>query len=58
MTVEVAMMHFVGLTDLDDTSYTPIGLFTADPAAFRVREDLEFNTITDLSTPPRPRRAT
>lgn len=45
-TVEVAMMHHAGLTDLDYTGYTPIGLFNADPAAFHVRADSEFDSIT------------
>ncbi|MEV8467490.1 tripartite tricarboxylate transporter substrate binding protein [Fluviibacterium sp. DFM31] len=45
-TVEIAMMHFAGLTELDYTAYTPIGLFNADPAAFHVRADSEFDSIT------------
>lgn len=48
VTVEIAMMHFAGLTDLDYTAYTPIGLFNADPAAFHVRADSEFDSITDF----------
>jgi len=47
-TVEIAMMHHAGLTELDHTAYTPIGLFNADPAAFHVTADSEFNTITEF----------
>jgi tripartite-type tricarboxylate transporter receptor subunit TctC len=46
VTVEIAMMKHAGLTDLDYTGYTPIGLFNADPAAFFVTEDSEFDSIS------------
>ncbi|WP_424931849.1 tripartite tricarboxylate transporter substrate binding protein [Amaricoccus macauensis] len=46
VTVEIAMMHHAGLTDLDHTAYTPIGLFNADPAAFHVSADSEFDSIS------------
>tara|TARA_B100001167_G_scaffold187937_1_gene150674 strand:+ start:4904 stop:5890 length:987 start_codon:yes stop_codon:yes gene_type:complete len=45
VTVEIAMMRHAGLTDLDYSDYTPIGLFNADPAAFHVRADSEFDTL-------------
>ena len=32
ITVEITMMHHVGLTQLKHTDYTPIGLVNADPA--------------------------
>ena len=32
ITVEITMMHHVGLTPLKHTDYTPIGLVNADPA--------------------------
>ena len=39
ITVEIAMMHHVGLTPLRHTDYTPIGLVNADPAGINVRVD-------------------
>lgn len=47
-TVEIAMMHHAGLTKLDYTNYTPIGLFNADPAAFHVAADSEFDTLPEF----------
>ncbi|MGY3438840.1 MULTISPECIES: Bug family tripartite tricarboxylate transporter substrate binding protein [unclassified Marinovum] len=47
-TVEIAMMHHAGLTELDYSAYTPIGLFNADPAAFHVSADSEYNTISEF----------
>ena len=32
VTVEIGMMHWQGLTELNGASYTPIGLVNADPA--------------------------
>src|SRR5258707_6741608 len=37
ITVEITMMHHVGLTPLTYTDYTPIGLMKADPAGINVR---------------------
>ncbi|PRY20934.1 tripartite-type tricarboxylate transporter receptor subunit TctC [Aliiruegeria haliotis] len=48
VTVEIAMMKHAGLTDLDYTGYTPLGLYNADPAAFHVAADSEFDTISDF----------
>lgn len=48
VTVEVTMMHHAGLTDLTYANYTPIGLFNADPAAFHVRADSEFDSLSDF----------
>src|SRR5678816_2702372 len=39
ITVEITMMHHVGLTTLKHTDYTPIGLVNADPAGVNVRAD-------------------
>lgn len=47
-TVEIAMMHWQGLTELAPTSYTPIGLVNADPAAVNVRADSPYKTVQDL----------
>src|SRR3954465_8366097 len=37
ITVEITMMHHVGLTQLKYPDYPPIGLVNADPAAINVR---------------------
>ncbi|HSI54859.1 MAG: tripartite tricarboxylate transporter substrate binding protein [Ramlibacter sp.] len=47
-TVEIAMMHWQGLTDLKPDSYTPIGLVNADPAGIQVRADSPYKTVQDL----------
>src|SRR5215210_2035735 len=48
ITVEITMMHHVGLTALKHTDYTPIGLVNADPAAINVRSDSPYKTVKDL----------
>ena len=39
ITVEIGMMHWQNLTDLNGASYTPIGLVNADPAGVQVAAD-------------------
>ena len=48
ITVEIAMMHHVGLTPLKPTDYTPIGLVNADPAGINVRADSPYRSVKDL----------
>lgn len=48
ITVEITMMHHVGLTPLKHTDYTPIGLVNADPAGIHVRVDSPYKTTKDL----------
>jgi tripartite-type tricarboxylate transporter receptor subunit TctC len=48
ITVEITMMHHVGLTQLRHTDYTPIGLVNADPAAINVRSDSPYKSVKDL----------
>jgi len=48
ITVEITMMHHVGLTQLKHTDYTPIGLVNADPAAINVRSDSLYKSVKDL----------
>ena len=48
ITVEITMMHHVGLTQLRHTDYTPIGLVNADPAAINVRADSPYKSVKDL----------
>ncbi|MEQ8398309.1 tripartite tricarboxylate transporter substrate binding protein [Thalassobaculum sp.] len=48
VTVEIAMMHWVGLTDLDYTAYTPIALYNADPAGVSVTADSKFTNVKEI----------
>src|SRR5690606_41761393 len=48
ITLEINMMHWMGLTDLTHESYTPLALMNADPAAIHVRTDSKYKTIKDL----------
>jgi tripartite-type tricarboxylate transporter receptor subunit TctC len=47
-TVEIGMMHWQGLTTLNGTSYTPLGLVNADPAGLQVRADSPYKTVQEL----------
>jgi tripartite-type tricarboxylate transporter receptor subunit TctC len=48
ITVEITMMHHVGLTPLKYTDYTPIGLVNADPAGINVRIDSPYKSVQEL----------
>ncbi|MBL6946439.1 MAG: tripartite tricarboxylate transporter substrate binding protein [Rhodospirillales bacterium] len=48
VTVEIAMMHWVGLTKLTSDDYTPIGLYNADPAGVQVSADSPWNSAKDM----------
>ncbi|HEV8552048.1 MAG TPA: tripartite tricarboxylate transporter substrate binding protein [Casimicrobiaceae bacterium] len=48
ITVEIGMMHWQGLTELNGTSYTPVGLVNADPAGLQVRADAPYKNANDL----------
>jgi len=48
ITVEITMMHHVGLTPLKHTDYTPIGLVNADPAGINVRVDAPWKSTKEL----------
>ncbi len=48
ITVEITMMHHQKLTDLNPSSYTPIGLVNLDPAGFQVRADAPYKTMNDV----------
>ena len=48
ITVEITMMHHVGLTALGPTDYAPIGLVNADPAGIHVRVDSPYKNTKDL----------
>jgi tripartite-type tricarboxylate transporter receptor subunit TctC len=48
LTVEIAMMHHQGLTDLTGASFTPLGLVNLDAAAIQVRADAPYQSLGDL----------
>jgi tripartite-type tricarboxylate transporter receptor subunit TctC len=48
ITVEIAMMHHQGLTNLTGASFTPLGVVNLDPAAIQVRADSPYSTLGDL----------
>ena len=48
ITVEIGMMHWMGLTDLKYSSYTPLGIVNADPAGLQVRADSPYKTAKEL----------
>jgi tripartite-type tricarboxylate transporter receptor subunit TctC len=48
ITVEIAMMHWQGLTELTPASYTPLALVNADPAGFQVRADSPYKSVNDV----------
>jgi tripartite-type tricarboxylate transporter receptor subunit TctC len=47
-TVEIAMMHHQGLTQLSYKDYTPIALMNLDPAAITVAADSPFKSVTEV----------
>jgi tripartite-type tricarboxylate transporter receptor subunit TctC len=48
ITVEIGMMHHQGLTRLNGTSFTPLGLVNIDSAAVQVRADAQYRNLADL----------
>jgi tripartite-type tricarboxylate transporter receptor subunit TctC len=48
ITLEINMMHWVGLTQLTYEAYTPLALMNADPAAIHVRFDSPHTSLKDL----------
>ncbi len=49
VTVEIAMMHHVGLTELTSTDYTPLGLMNADSAGVTVSSESDYQDIASLA---------
>ncbi|WP_083784718.1 Bug family tripartite tricarboxylate transporter substrate binding protein [Methylobacterium sp. 4-46] len=47
-TVEIAMLHWQGLTALTAKDFTPLALMNLDPAGVQVREDAPYKTVKDL----------
>lgn len=50
ITVEIAMMHWQGLTDLNPTSYTPLALVNSDPAGLNVSATSPYKSVGELLT--------
>ena len=48
ITVEIAMMHWAGLTQLKHSDYTAIGLVNSDPAGVSVRADAPYKSVKEL----------
>jgi tripartite-type tricarboxylate transporter receptor subunit TctC len=48
ITVEIAMMHWQGLTELTPKSYTPLALMNLDAAGLHVRSDAPYKSAKDL----------
>jgi len=48
ITVEIAMMHWAGLTEMRPGDFTPIALVNSDPAGVNVRADSPYKSVRDL----------
>ena len=48
LTVEIAMMHHQGLTDLTPAAFTPLGLVNYDATGVQVRADAPWRTLGEL----------
>ncbi len=49
ITVEIAMMHWQGLTELTPKSYTPLALMNEDPPGIQVKSDSPYKTVKELA---------
>jgi tripartite-type tricarboxylate transporter receptor subunit TctC len=49
ITVEIAMLHWQGLTELKPDSYTPLALMNADPPGVQVNASSPHKTVTELA---------
>jgi len=49
ITVEITMMHWQGLTELNPTSYTPLALMNEDPPGVQVNASSPYKSIKDLA---------
>jgi tripartite-type tricarboxylate transporter receptor subunit TctC len=49
ITVEIAMMHWQGLTELTPRSYTPLALMNEDPPGLQVSGSSPYKTVKDLA---------
>ncbi len=49
-TVEISMMHHMGMTKLTPADYTPLALMNFDPSAITVNANSPYKTLDDLLT--------
>src|ERR1044071_10311831 len=49
ITVEIAMMHWEGLTELTPRSYTPLALMNEDPPGIQVNGSAPYKTVKELA---------
>lgn len=49
ITVEIAMMHWAGLTQLTPKDFTPLALMNEDPPGIQVKADSQYKTVKDLA---------
>lgn len=49
ITVEIAMMHWAGLTQLTPKDFTPLALMNEDPPGIQVKADSPYKTVKDLA---------
>jgi len=49
ITVEIAMMHWAGLTQLTPKDFTPLALMNEDPPGIQVAADSPYKTVKDLA---------
>ncbi len=49
ITVEIAMMHWAGLTQLTPRDFTPLALMNEDPPGIHVKADAPYKTAKDLA---------
>src|SRR5918994_782498 len=49
LTVEISMMHWQGLTELNPTSYTPLALMNEDPPGVQVSGTSPYKTVKELA---------
>jgi tripartite-type tricarboxylate transporter receptor subunit TctC len=48
ITLEINMMHWVGLTTLTSDQYTPFAMMNSDAAAIHVKSDSPYKTVKEL----------
>src|SRR5512145_475634 len=48
VTIEITMMHWMGLTQVSYKDYTPVALLNIDPAGVQVAASSEFRTVKQL----------
>lgn len=49
VTVEITMMHHLGLTELNPSSYTPLALMNEDPPGVTVAANSPYKTVKELA---------